>query len=72
MAVLFAQAGPADPRDFSLENDSSSSLPRVYIVPTSSDSCGDDILDADVLPSGESVDIIFDANVEEPASTIFS
>ena len=63
MVVLFSQVALADPRDFTLENDSLSTITRVYVSPTSSDSWGDDILDVDVLPPGESVDITFDASV---------
>ena len=63
MVVLFSQVALADPRDFTLENDSLSTITRVYVSPTSSDSWGDDILDVDVLPPGESVDITFDTSV---------
>ena len=63
MVVLFSQVAFADPRDFTLENDSLSTITRVYVSPTSSDSWGDDILGVDVLPPGESVDITFDTSV---------
>ena len=55
MAVLFSQV--------TLENDSLSYITHLYVSPTSSDSWGDDILDVDVLPPGESVDITFDTSV---------
>jgi len=35
----------------------------LHMSPTSSDSWGNDILDVDVLPQGESVDITFDTSV---------
>ena len=62
-AVLFVgivQVAVADPRDFTLENDSLSYITHLYISPSSSDDWGDDILGVDVVPPGESVDITFD------------
>jgi hypothetical protein len=38
MIVLFSQVVFADPRDFTLENDSSSYIMHLYVSPTSSDS----------------------------------
>jgi hypothetical protein len=57
MAVLFAQAALADPRDFTLENDSLSSLTHVYLSPSSSDSWGNDSVAINVeRKRGESLD----------------
>jgi hypothetical protein len=50
----------ADPRDFTLENDSLSYITHVYVSPSSSTDWGDDILGVDVLSPGHSVDISFD------------
>jgi hypothetical protein len=63
MIVHCSQVVLADPRDFTLENDSSSYIIHLYVSPTSSHSSGDDILDVDVPPLGESVGITFDASV---------
>lgn len=60
LAGGMVQGALADPRDFTLENDSLSYITRVYVSPTSSSEWGDDILDVDVLGPGESVDISFD------------
>ena len=64
MALLLiggaTQSAFADPRDFTLENDSLSYITEVYVSPTSSTEWGDDILGVDVLPPGQSVDISFD------------
>jgi hypothetical protein len=50
----------ADERDFTLHNDSSVDIYYVYVSPSTSDFWGDDVLDEDVLPSGDQVDITFD------------
>jgi hypothetical protein len=59
---LFSQAAFADPRDFTLENDSLAYVTHLYVSASSSDSWGDDVLGEDVLPPGESVDITFDTS----------
>jgi hypothetical protein len=61
--VHFNKVVLADPRNFTLEMAYPSHIIHLYMSPTSSDSWGDDILDVDVLPPGESVDITFDASV---------
>ena len=63
LAGGMVQAALADPRDFTLENDSLSYVSRVYVSPTSSTNWGDDILGVDVLAPGESVDISFDPSL---------
>jgi len=62
LAGGMAQGALADPRDFTLENDSLSYITEVYVSPTSSSNWGDDILGVDVLAPGRSVDISFDPN----------
>ena len=61
--IVQAQAVLADPRDFTLENDSLSYIIHVYVSPSSSTSWGDDILGVDVLGPGQSVDITFDTSI---------
>jgi hypothetical protein len=63
MVVVSNQAVLADPRDFSLENDSLSTVTHVYVSPTNSTDWGDDVLGEDALPPGQTVDITFDANI---------
>lgn len=63
LLVMFAQSALADPRDFTLENDSLSYITHVYVSASSSTSWGEDILGVDILGPGESVDITFDTNV---------
>src|SRR5450631_3109477 len=63
--VVLAQAVLADPRDFTLENDSLSTVTHVYVSASSSTDWGDDILGEDVLPAGQSVDITFDTTIDK-------
>src|SRR5258708_28387559 len=63
LIVVQAHAVLADPRDFTLENDSLSYIIHLYVSPSSSTSWGEDILGVDVLPPGQSVDITFDTNI---------
>jgi hypothetical protein len=63
LAGGMVQGAFADPRDFTLENDSLSYITQVYVSPASSTDWGDDILGVDVLPPGQSVDISFDASI---------
>jgi hypothetical protein len=64
IAVVSVQAVLADPRDFTLENDSLSYVIHLYVSPTSSTNWGDDVLGVDVLGPGESVDITFDTSLD--------
>ena len=64
MVTIFSQAAFADPRDFTLENDSLAYVTNLYVSPTSSNTWGDDVLGRDVLPPGESVDITFDTSLD--------
>jgi hypothetical protein len=63
MVVVSNQAVLADPRDFTLENDSLSYVTHVYVSPANSTEWGDDVLGEDVLPPGQSVDITFDEGI---------
>jgi hypothetical protein len=64
MVVVLTQAAFADPRDFTLENDSLAYVTNLYVSPASSDTWGDDVLGEDVLPPGQSVDITFDTSLD--------
>lgn len=57
------QTALADPRDFTLENDSLSYITHVYVSPSSSTRWGEDILGIDLLAPGRSVDIAFDPSI---------
>jgi hypothetical protein len=63
LSALLASSALADPRDFTLENDSLSYITHVYVSPSSSNNWGEDVLGTDVLPPGRSVDISFNPNV---------
>ena len=63
--AVLAQVVLADPRDFTMENDSLSSIYHLYVSPSSSTGWGDDILGVDVLPAGQSVDITFDTSLDK-------
>lgn len=64
IAIVSVQAVLADPRDFTLENDSLSTVVHLYVAPSSSTNWGDDVLGVDVLGPGESVDITFDTSLD--------
>jgi hypothetical protein len=57
--LLFAQSALADPRDFTLKNNSSVDISFVYVSPTDTNDWGDDVMGSDLLPAGQSVDISF-------------
>ena len=60
LAVLPAHHAQADPRDFTLVNGTNGTVfTEVYVAPSSSEDCEDDVLDQDVLLPGDSVDINF-------------
>ena len=63
LAGGMVQGALADPRDFTLENDSLSYITELYISPSSSNRWGDDVLGVDVLAPGQSVDISFDSSI---------
>lgn len=58
---LAAGAGTAraDVRDFTLYNESNVTIYYVYVSPSNTSEWGDDVLGADVLLSGDSVNIVF-------------
>ena len=58
-AMLLAQSAFADPRDFTLKNNSSVDISYVYVSPADVQDWGDDVMGSDVLPAGSSVDIAF-------------
>lgn len=49
----------ADVRDFTLYNNSAVTIYYVYVSPTNTSDWGEDVMGADVLLSGDSVDIVF-------------
>ena len=57
--VVFAQSALADPRDFTLRNNSAVDIASVYVAPSANDDWGDDVMGSDILPAGQSVDINF-------------
>lgn len=54
-----AQSALADPRNFTVINGSSLLITHLYVSHSSENTWGPDILGADVLPQGQSVDIVF-------------
>ncbi|NJL88686.1 MAG: hypothetical protein HC916_01935 [Coleofasciculaceae cyanobacterium SM2_1_6] len=54
-----AQSALADIRDFTVVNDSGLVITHLYVSPTSQTTWGPDILGRDVLPPGESTEIVF-------------
>jgi hypothetical protein len=59
LLVVAAQAAFADPRDFTIENDSFSYIYEVYVAPSSSSYWGRDLLGSGVLGPGERENITF-------------
>jgi hypothetical protein len=59
--VTFSQAALADQRDFTLENNSDSTILSVYVAPSTSDSWGSDVLGDDVLLPGYRMPIRFNS-----------
>ena len=49
----------ADPRDFTLVNDSRVTITHAYVSPSTTTDWEEDILGSDVLPPGNSVEITF-------------
>ena len=68
---IFALGTPlalADPRDFTLVNESTVTITHIYVSASDTTSWDEDVLGQDVLPPGDSVDIVFpakDSNVEK-------
>jgi hypothetical protein len=59
LALPIAGIAHADERDFTLVNNSSASLTRLYVSPSAADTWGDDILGRGVMGPGESVLVYF-------------
>ena len=57
--LLLAQSAFADPRDFTLKNNSAVDISYVYVSPANVQDWGDDVMGADILPAGNAVDISF-------------
>ncbi|MCB1742681.1 MAG: argininosuccinate lyase [Gammaproteobacteria bacterium] len=58
--LLFAQTVSAGQQNFELVNQTGVEIHRVYISPNGSDDWEEDVLDADTLPAGDSIDVLFD------------
>ncbi len=64
--VLASRGAAADPRDFTLHNNSSVTILNLYVQPSGpGDDWGDDVLGADVLVPGQSVLIYFTRFTED-------
>jgi len=61
LVLALTQSAFADPRDFTLRNHSDVDIAYVYVSPTATDDWGDDIMGADILESGDSIDVTFDS-----------
>jgi hypothetical protein len=63
LAIVATQAAFADPRDFTFENNSGSTIYHLYVSPSNSAYWGSDVLGRDVLGPGERELIRFNPNV---------
>jgi hypothetical protein len=59
LVAMFAVPAFADPRDFSVTNNTSFIVTNVYAGTSDSDTWGDDILGRDVLAPSEAVNVTF-------------
>ena len=59
MVAVTASTAFADPRDFTLVNNTGSVISEVYVSPSNLTDWGEDVLGRDVLLPGENVDIVF-------------
>ena len=59
VVIPVSTAAAADPRDFTLINNTSTTIAYIYVSPSASDEWGDDVLDEDVLEAGQQVNIVF-------------
>ena len=57
--ALSIQTALADPRDFTLFNESDVTLTHIYVSPSDMSDWQEDVMGLDVLPPGDSVDIVF-------------
>ena len=63
LALVATQAAFADPRDFTFENNSGSTIYHLYVSPSNSAYWGSDVLGRDTLGPGEAERIRFNPNV---------
>jgi hypothetical protein len=61
LALVAVQSAFADPRDFTLSNNSSVDLAYVYVSPSDTNSWGSDIMGTGLLPSGQAANVTFGA-----------
>jgi hypothetical protein len=59
MVAVTTSTAFADPRDFTLVNDTGAIITEAYVSPSNVTDWGDDVLGRDVLMPGENVDIVF-------------
>lgn len=59
MVVATASTASADPRDFTLINNTGTIISEVYVSPSNTMDWGDDVLGLDILLPDETVDISF-------------
>lgn len=57
--ALTAEKALADKSDFRVHNDSNATITELYVSESSRDSWDNDILEADVLTTGSSIQIVF-------------
>ena len=62
LVTMIAPSRPVTPSplDFALVNKTGMTVTHVYVTPTHEDHGGEDIMEEDVLPNNQSVDIEFD------------
>jgi hypothetical protein len=62
LVLVVAQSAFADPRDFTLQNNSAIDIAMVYVSPSDMAQWGDDIMGSNgVLPAGQAVNVTFRA-----------
>lgn len=59
MVVVSTSTAFADPRDFTLVNNTGQVITEVYVSPSNLTDWGDDVMGRDILMPGETVDIVF-------------
>jgi len=59
LAAVAVQSAFADPRDFTLNNNSSVDLAYVYVSPSDANAWGDDIMGTGLLPAGQAANVSF-------------
>lgn len=69
--ALSTQAALADPRDFTLINESNVTLTHIYVSPSDMSDWQEDVMGRDVLPPGDSVDIVFPSGSFAPGDCLY-